>query len=498
MPQQIDLSYYKPANKEQEEFHRSLARHKMLIGGYGGGKTYPAIHEAIFHCLDNPRHDFLVCRNTWDTLEDEVMSDFVRIASDAGLVKELKETKHDLYLINDCKVMFRPLTLGRKNFKGMHICGFLIDDPDVIKYSDDISFLYSRLRNPPNVRAVRFQTIITSNWEGRNWLWKTYMRDREPGGDDKFAYWVCPTTGNPHLPDGYVEDLAAVHSEEWMKRYVHCDLTSHIGLIYSDFDPAKHHIDTLPSDDPDDKRIPFEGRTDLIRILAIDVGGTHPTAILKMATDGQNIYVYDEWYKKGPKLSEVGVYLQEQVRRAHYHKIIIDPSSAKGEQTSNSNVKYELKKNYGIHSKGAENAINAGIKVVQNLFLPADGPIRLFIDVHRCPNLKRELEIYRWKEPRDMDFDEMGYREEPVKKNDHAVDAMRYGVMYLKKYLKGLRNSDFLKEKRKDHQMERLLKLKHYQQYPGLKKKARLMQTYQRLGLDKKRINQLLSADRSN
>ena len=71
-----DLSYYKPVNQTQTEFHQSRARHKLLIGGYGAGKTYPAIHEVLLHCLDNPRHEFLVARNTWDTVEDKKQEDF--------------------------------------------------------------------------------------------------------------------------------------------------------------------------------------------------------------------------------------------------------------------------------------------------------------------------------------------------------------------------------------------------------------------------------------
>ena len=478
---QVDFTYYRPINKYQEEFHKSLAAHKLLIGGYGAGKTYPAIHEAIFHCLDNPRHTFLVCRNTWDTLEDEAMADFVRVCEDAGCVKEFKESKHDLYLPNDCKVIFRPLTLGRQNFKGMHLCGFLIDDPDVVKYSDDISFLWSRLRNPPNVFASRFQTIITSNWEGRNWLWKTYIRDRQPGGDDKFAYWICPTTANPTLHENFVADLAAMHSEEWMQRYVYCNMESHIGLIYHDFNQQVHHFDYEKIKD----------RTDLIHIMAIDVGLVHPTCVLKMATDGQRIFVYDEWYKKGMKISDVALYLQDQMKQQYFRKIFIDPASNKGDQISGSSIKLELNK-YGIHTTDADNAVLNGIRVVQDLLRPAEGAPILYIDLIRCPNLKKELEIYRWKEPRDMDFDDMGYREEPVKKNDDAVDALRYGVVALKRFIRGSRSGEMALQRKEHYRMERLEKLKHYQLYPAMKKKVQLMKTYKKLGFTREKINSLL------
>jgi len=484
----IDFTYYKPVNKNQEEFHSSAARHKLLIGGVGGGKTYPAVHEAIFHCLDNPGHSFLCGRNTWDRLEEGLMDDIIRVCTDAGCIKENKQTKRELILINNCRIMFRPLTIGQEGFKGMHLCGFLIDDPDVVKYSEDISFLFTRLRNPPNVYASRFQSIITSNWEGRNWLWKIYMREREQGGDDRFAYWVCPTNENPTLHENYISDLAAIHSEEWMDRYVYCKNNTRVGLVYPDFDPAIHnfHYETIRE------------RTDLIKIMAIDVGMVHPTVVLKLATDGSVIWVYDEWMRKGIKISELGGYLQEQVRKEHFHKIIIDPSSARGDQITGSNPKHELQKNFGLPTFPADNAVTDGIGIVRDLLKPASGPSRLYMDLGRCQGLHRELDIYRWKEPRDMDFDAMSFKEEPVKKNDDAVDTLRYGVVYLRKFLKGLRSCDFLADKVEAHRVERMQKLKHYDLYPALRTKDRLKKTYQKLGFSDTKINQLLTKTSDN
>ena len=63
------------------------------------------------------------------------------------------------------------------------------------------------------------------------------------------------------------------------------------------------------------------------------------------------------------------------------------------------------------------------------------GKPRIFIDFNDCPKWVYESERYRWKEPNDSDFDELQYKEEPVKKDDHAMDATRYGHQFLKKYI---------------------------------------------------------------
>ena len=72
----VDFSYYKPLNEKQALFHESNATNKLLIGGLGAGKTYPAIHEAYFTCYDNPGHEYLVCKNTWDNLDDVAIKEF--------------------------------------------------------------------------------------------------------------------------------------------------------------------------------------------------------------------------------------------------------------------------------------------------------------------------------------------------------------------------------------------------------------------------------------
>jgi phage terminase large subunit len=51
------------------------------------------------------------------------------------------------------------------------------------------------------------------------------------------------------------------------------------------------------------------------------------------------------------------------------------------------------------------------------------GKIKIF---KNCVNLIRELQDYRWKDATDLS---VNASEEPVKRNDHAADALRYFVM---------------------------------------------------------------------
>ena len=501
--QVVGFPEYEPINDQQRQFHASTARHKLLIGGYGGGKSYPAQHETFLHALSNPHHHSMVLRNTWKDLEDQTIEDMLRIGEEAKIIKKYSKADHEMYLINDHKILFRPLSIKRDNIKGAHLCQFYVDDPNVKRYQDTISFLMSRLRNPPHVKADRFQSVITANWEGRDWLWKNFMKDREPGGNGRDvvvvddpankgetkeiesakAYWMCPTDSNPTLHDGYIDDLAATHSAEWMDRYVFCkDVSRHSGIIYYGFDGVRHHKD----------RSEVIKKPGLLHILAVDVGGTHPTAVIHMATDGKAIYCYDEWYKKDCKISDLGKYLQQHKFGGQYKRFIIDPSAGKNEMTSKTSVKKKLQREWKVNFENGNNNVDLGILSIQDALDPADADPYLFIDKIQCKNLAREIEIYRWSEPRFMDMDDMEFEQKPIKKNDDCVDAMRYGFMFLSKYLRRGKIAAGT-SKRVETRQNVLNKSKYYQRYPKARQRAQLKETYKKAGVSPKKMRELLA-----
>lgn len=74
-----------------------------------------------------------------------------------------------------------------------------------------------------------------------------------------------------------------------------------------------------------------------------------------------------------------------------------------------------------VHMPGYNN-IKEGIKGVRQYFCDGAGVRTLFIHP-RCSNLIRELEKYRYKTTEESKGDP-----DPVQEDDHAVDALRYGI----------------------------------------------------------------------
>jgi hypothetical protein len=429
-----------------------------LIGAYRGGKTYPAIHEDLFICNDNPGHEFGVFRDTWDSLKTNIQKDFLKIASDANAIKNWNETDRDLTLWNDCVVRFRPLTLSREKLKGMNMCGYHIDDPNVNQFKKTIAFLPTRLTDPPNVKAKYYNTIITANYEGHDYLWQTYMRRREPGGDGRFAYWLCQTKDNSTLDPDYIPNLVANHSEQWVKRYLEGDTEGYVGLVYDEYDPKIHDADLSWC----------VNDHSLLKILVVDPGITHPTVIYNVATDMKNIYFYNEWYKTNVRTGDLGDQLILTLSKGeNFLHNLIDPKASARDQTSGISPRDMLRTDFGIKTRIANNAIKPGIEIMKGLMTVRDNQTRFFIDPERCPNGIRELENLKWKEPEYSDFDELAYKEEPEDKDNHCCDCMRYASVFFKKKIRlpATRRNLIIKN-RVENWNNRITNLKHYAKHP--------------------------------
>jgi TusA-related sulfurtransferase len=154
------------------------------------------------------------------------------------------------------------------------------------------------------------------------------------------------------------------------------------------------------------------------RFRGVDFGLVNPTCCLWGALgDDDTLYIYREHYESGPTYAE------------HCHKILElergevieagwgDPAAA---ETIRDWAQQDL------YLALANNDVNTGIDAVKDrLRYRSDQRPRLKV-FRECRNLIREFEGYVW-DPRRRDS-------APVKKADHALDALRYLVMGVREW----------------------------------------------------------------
>lgn len=180
------------------------------------------------------------------------------------------------------------------------------------------------------------------------------------------------------------------------------------GAIYSMFGP-KNVYKT-----PD---MPLRFRDGSVRTnqyIAIDYGTQNATTFLWIIDTGHIVYVHEEYYHSGRTSgqktdSQYADDLDAFCKGKNICGVIIDPSAA--------SFRAELR-NRGYNLKEADNEVLDGIRMTGALF--GNGILKVNA---RCVNLIRELQSYVWN-PKPTDKG----KEEPLKRDDHGPDALRYWV----------------------------------------------------------------------
>jgi len=427
---------YTPLPKQQE-FHQSLARYRAYFGGFGSGKTKSGSAEAIHQSLWYPKNLGLVGRMTYPELRDTTRKEIlefpiicdgkeVELVS-SPLVKKFNRSENVLTFFNGSQIIFRALEDAFHKIKSLNLGWFYIDE--LTEANDEIWLgLCGRLRRV----GFPHTGFGTSNPEGRDWAWKRFVADKSKD----YFYVHAPSTENSYLPPGYVQSLIDQYPSEWVKRYVYGSFDTFEGLVYKEFTERSH---VIPSYDPDDHHY---------RFIGVDHGFRNPTAVLwgSVAPDGV-VTIYDEYYQNGMLVSEIAEIVKTKSKKDLIRRYLIDPSCKNRNGKDGRSIIDEFEEN-GIYFDPANNDVRAGINRVQEYLKVNNGRAKLRI-TSNCTNLIREMMTYKWK---DIKIGEMKDQpEKPLKKDDHAVDALRYMINFLY-------DTPPLKKKDRDYNYKKWLK----------------------------------------
>jgi phage terminase large subunit len=196
------------------------------------------------------------------------------------------------------------------------------------------------------------------------------------------------------------------------------------GLIYETWDPTVHLLEELPpaANDPND---PWP------RMLSVDFGYENPFVCQWWARDPDDrMYLYRELYGTHRLVSDWAKRIRELSSTEPRWESIVTDHDAEDRAT--------LERELGFSTTAADKAVGVGIQAVQDrLRVAGDGRPRLSIVrgalVDRDPRLaeaKRpcstieEFDAYVWAKASDG-----RPKDQPVKVDDHGMDAMRYAVM---------------------------------------------------------------------
>lgn len=161
------------------------------------------------------------------------------------------------------------------------------------------------------------------------------------------------------------------------------------------------------------------------RFGGADFGIRDFTVLLMGAVDPDKgiLYIYDEYYKNAltvPKHAEAMKELLADVPYGRLRTLVADPSG-KRRNIADMRSLFDHYGEYGVYFKDGNNRIEAGIAKVQAYFTL--GRLKIFSS---CVNTIREGLAYKYK-PMELDSDK-NISEEPLDKDNHAMDSLRYLV----------------------------------------------------------------------
>lgn len=269
--------------------------------------------------------------------------------------------------------------------------------------------LAQRVRDRKGRIAVP-KLILDCNPRGpRHWLHAVGVRHVDPETGEALpdaARWArlnwSAYDNRENLPREYLYALESL-PEVMRERMLNGVWRGNEGAVYSEFDEDVHVVE------------PFEIPGSWSRLRSIDFGYTNPFVCLWGALDADGrLYIYREHYKAGVRTAEHAETILKLSGGERYCATVADHDAAE---------RAELESR-GIRTEAAVKNVAGGIQSVKNrLAVCPDNRPRLFF-FRTLRNLLTEIYDYRWLPAQDTG----NAREEPIKQNDHAMDALRYMV----------------------------------------------------------------------
>ena len=359
------------------------SRVKVIQGGTSASKTFSILAILIDRAIKTPNLEISVVAESIPHLRRGANKDFLKIMKETGRYIPTHYNK----------------TLLRYEFSnGSYMEFFSVDDETKLRGARR-NVLYLNEANNINYDAYMQLEIRT---DGEIYLdfnpTSNFWAHTEVLTKDNSQHLILTYKDNEALSEEIINSLelnrqraaTSTYWENWCRVYLDGEVGQIEGTIFSDY----LVIDRIP----DDARILCYG---------LDFGFSEdPVALVAIYKYDNNLIIDEVIYRKGVLNSELSNLMKQNQVTGEIFADSAEPKSIA-----------ELKR-YGHQVKPVEkgrDSVKFGIQLIQEYKL---------LVTKQSNNILEELSKYMWKRNRDG-----GYDPEPIDMYNHAMDAMRYGIM---------------------------------------------------------------------
>lgn len=409
---------------KQLAFHMCNKKNRWVFGGNRSGKTECGAVETVWlargiHPYRQNKKDVQIWVVSLSTqVQRDVAQEKVLSYLSKSWIKEIvmlsgrKDSPQNgvidyITILNvfggESKIGFKSCDQGRDKFQGTSLDYVWFDEEP----PEDI---YKECRMRVLDRCGEIYGTMTP-LKGLTWVYNTiYLNE---GNDEEVWCEFMEWADNPYLSPSEIKSLTATLSQSELEARRYGKFINSGGQVYSEFDESVNVIE------------PFNVPQEWYDNISIDPGLNNPLSAHWYAVDyDNNIYVIAEHYETNQTVEYHANKIKEICKRLNWHtasngmySALIDSAANQRTLSSPKNV-CELFYDNGILVNPKVNKdLYSGINRVKSYLKNANGVSKLFI-FKNCPNMIREIKGYFW-----------GNNDAPIKKDDHAMDELRYYIM---------------------------------------------------------------------
>lgn len=433
MPRVDKATYFKTIgytpHPRQWLYHNSTARFRTPVCGRRFGKSTMAGRDAEPELLEEKRRIWIV-GPTYDLGEKEfrVIWDDMIVKLGFGRHKRVKKAYNkkqgDMYIEFPWQTRIEVRSADHpENLVGEALHRVIMSE--AAKHREETFDKYIR----PALADYRGIADFPTTPEGQNWLHRIWQLGQNPNFPE-YESWRFPSWDNPVLYPGGEQDpeilliKRTTPDPAWFEQEIAADFTAFSGKIYREFQESTH-VRTV-------KYNPA-----LPNYIAFDFGYNAPLAAVEFQVDPwDNILIWREHYLAQTMLEDHLAIMRGRDQPPGY-KIDL----CFGDHADPEACMY-ITRHFApcISDPMAKDNWRQGVELVMKFLkmrqigeadefgTPLEAP-GLLVD-HSCPNLIREFNNYK-ASPGTHGRNPRSPRELPQQIDDHALDALRYGLMHL-------------------------------------------------------------------
>jgi phage terminase large subunit len=353
------------------------------VGGARSSKSYSIAQLLIEKLITEQNKAIGVCRKTFPALRMTSMKLLLDLLKEYGIYREENHNKtFNTYTHGTNHIQFFGLDETEK-VKSAEFNYIWMEEANEFSYEDYIA-LKLRLSGPTE-KEQNHMYLSLNPVDAHNWIATRASKESDVE--------VIKSTylDNPYLSQDYKDVLLDLinQDENAYRVYVLGEWGLLEGKIYTNYQV----IPELPD------------MTGAKWVYGLDFGLTNPSAVVKVYLLDGKLYVQERLYRTGMTNADIIEFFSHEEQGDIY----ADPSAKQ--------MIAEIQR-AGYTAFPGVKGVKEGIDLCQRqtLLIPSDSP-----------HLIKEIQNYHWKKDKNAVGGE-AFLPEPVKHNDHLMDAMRYAI----------------------------------------------------------------------